>query len=120
MLKSGDRLTIGYAGGLHYGYGEQLAGIAPILRRTKSHVQVFGASPSARQTALCTADDVFTFHGRLDTPAAAWSAIANSCDAILLPYANPPGAFALQYRTHFPSKLGWTWGTASTQCATYL
>ena len=104
-LKHPDRLTIGYAGGLHYGYGEQLLRIAPALRRAKAHVMVFGALPTGRLAALLNESDVLSFRGRLPTPEDAWREISDNCDATFLPYANPPGSFAEQYRTHFPSKL---------------
>lgn len=105
-LKHPGRLTLGYAGGLHYGYGEQLLRMLPVLRATGTRVEVFGPLPSGNLAALDQAGDVIHFHGYVSPPEAAWSALLGICDAVLQPYANPPGAQALQYRTHFPSKLG--------------
>ncbi|HYC72270.1 MAG TPA: glycosyltransferase [Opitutaceae bacterium] len=105
-LKSPDRLTLGYAGGLHYGYGEQLLAMAPELRRSGVRVHVAGPRPAGTVAALAEITDVFTFHGYVSPPERAWALLLNTCDAVLQPYRNPPGAHALQYRTHFPSKLG--------------
>lgn len=106
QLKTPGRLTLGYAGGLHYGYGEQLVALIPAFRAAGARVELFGPKPHAGLQALSDAADVFVCHGYALTPEAAWSSLVERCDALLLPYLNPPGAHALQYRTHFPSKLG--------------
>lgn len=105
-LKNPSRLTLGYAGGLHYGYGEQLLALAPALRAAGAFVEVFGDSPSGPLAALLAATDVLRFNGRAATPEEAWRGLLARCDATLLPYLDPPGPHARQYRTHFPSKLG--------------
>lgn len=104
-LKNADRLTLGYAGGLHYGYGQQLEKMLPLLRKNGVFVEAWGAVPSAGLQSLNDASDVFRFHGRLK-PVEAWKEIQSRCDAVLLPYLNPAGEHQLQYETHFPSKLG--------------
>lgn len=106
ILKCPGRLTLGFAGGLHYGYGEQLLAMLPVLRETGTRVEMFGPLPSGFVSALKEATDVFHFNGYLSPPEAAWQAILGSCDALLQPYLNPPGNHHLQYQTHFPSKLG--------------
>ncbi len=105
-LKSPGRLTLGYAGGLHYGYGEQLLRLLPVLRGTQTIVELFGPTPAGVVRALADATDVFRFHGYSPTPETAWREIVARCDAVLQPYLNPAGPHELQYRTHFPSKLG--------------
>lgn len=106
MLKTPGSLTLGYAGGLHYGYGEQIAAMVPVLRSTGTRLEIFGPSPSGNLAGLKEATDVLSFHGYAPTPEEAWSGLLARCDAVLLPYLNPPGGHHLQYQTHFPSKLG--------------
>jgi len=105
--KTSGRLTLGYAGGFHYGYGEQLLTLIPTLRRIGSVIEIFGVDPTAAQSLgdFQSATDVVRFHGTEATPEEAWRKIRHSCDALLIPYRNPPGKHWLQYQTHFPSKL---------------
>jgi len=105
-LRHPGQLTLGYAGGLHYGYGEQLLRLLPALRATGTRVELFTQPPAGIVAPLAEATDVFTFHGLAPTPEEAWRGLLQRCDAILQPYANPAGPHELQYRTHFPSKLG--------------
>lgn len=105
-LKTPGRLTLGYAGGLHYGYGEQLLALVPVLRETGSRLEYFGPAPAGNVSSLAQAADVIRFNGYAPSPAEAWRTLGERCDAIIQPYLNPPGRHELQYRTHFPSKLG--------------
>ncbi len=106
QLKQPGGLTLGYAGGLHYGYGEQLLKMLPVFRVAGTRVEMFGPMPAGNVAALAGATDVFRFHGYAPTPEAAWQGLLARCDVVLQPYLNPAGAHELQYRTHFPSKLG--------------
>lgn len=106
QLKHPGRLTLGYAGGLHYGYGEQLLQMLPVLRATGTQVVLFCPPPGGKLAALAAATDTLRFQGRAPTPDDAWRGLLACCDAVLQPYLNPPGEHARQYRTHFPSKLG--------------
>ena len=106
QLKQPGQLTLGYAGGLHYGYGEQLLAMLPMLRATGTKLELFGPPPSGKVAALADATDVVRLHGYTATPEAAWQSLLTRCDVILQPYLDPAGEHALQYRTHFPSKLG--------------
>lgn len=106
ILKAPGRLTLGYAGGLHYGYGEQLLALVPVLRESGTRLEYFGPEPSGVVGALADATDVIRFNGYAPTPTQAWQTLLARCDAILQPYLNPPGPHERQYRTHFPSKLG--------------
>jgi glycosyltransferase involved in cell wall biosynthesis len=106
QLKHPGRLTLGYAGGLHYGYGEQLLQLLPVLRATGTVIELFCPAPGGILAPLNDATDVLHFHGYAPTPEAAWQGLLSRCDAVLQPYLNPPGVHHRQYRTHFPSKLG--------------
>jgi len=106
QLKRPGRLTLGYAGGLHYGYGEQLLRMLPLLRETGTVVELFGPVPGGRISSLRDATDVLHFNGYAATPEAAWGHLLQKCDTLLQPYLDPPASHAFQYRTHFPSKLG--------------
>jgi hypothetical protein len=100
------KLSLGYAGGLHYGYGEQLLRLVPDLRATGSHLHLFSPEPSGLVRSLRSVPDVITWHGRETTPEAASRRLISVADVVLQPYLDPPGTHALQYQTHFPSKLG--------------
>lgn len=106
VLKNQERLTLGYAGGLHYGYGEQLLAMLPVLRKTGTVVEVFGPEPTGPLQDLQQASDIFHFNGYASTPEDAARGLLEKCDAVLLPYLNPSGPHTRQYQTHFPSKLG--------------
>jgi glycosyltransferase involved in cell wall biosynthesis len=106
-LKTSGRLTIGFTGGLHYGYGQQLLEMLPIFRETRTFVEVFSPMPTASLDALKEASDVFKFNGYLSPPEAASLEILQRCDVLIQPYLmNPPENCRLHYQTHFPSKLG--------------
>lgn len=105
-LRQPGRLTLGYAGGLHYGYGEELLRLLPALRATGTQLELFGPRPAGILAPLNDATDVIRFHGYAPTPEEAWRGLLQRCDAVLQPYLNPPGEHHRQYRTHFPSKLG--------------
>ena len=105
-LKQPGRLTLGYAGGLHYGYGEQLLRLLPVLRETGTRVELYSPRPAGILSPLTEATDVLHFNGYAATPEEAWRGLLRTCDAVIQPYLDPPGPHALQYRTHFPSKLG--------------
>ncbi len=105
QLKHPGSLTLGYAGGLHYGYGEQLQRMLPVLRATGTRIEYFGPAPTGANRVLADATDVFRCHGYVSPPEAVWHAMLRTCDAVLQPYANPLGRHEMQCRTHFPSKL---------------
>lgn len=106
QLKRAGRLTLGYAGGFHYGYGEQLLNMLPLLRESGTVVELFGPIPGGSVASLRDATDVLHFNGYAATPEEAWSRLLQKCDALLQPYLDPPAGHEFQYRTHFPSKLG--------------
>jgi glycosyltransferase involved in cell wall biosynthesis len=97
-------LTLGYAGSLAYGYGEELVKLIDVLREVGARIRMFSPRPSGILDALNHATDVVEICGY--RPALeAWTDIQKTCDAIILPYSNPAGSNELLYRTHFPSKL---------------
>ena len=74
-LKSAGRLTVGFAGNLNYGYGEELLRLLPALRASCSRLLIFGHPPGASSAALLDARDCVEFRGYTPTPADAWHAI---------------------------------------------
>lgn len=104
-LKHPGRLTIGYAGGLHYGYGEQIKAMLPVLREQGIMMEICSPLPSGSLASLVENSDVLNFLGYQSPPNRAWTLLLEKCDVVLQPYLNPPLNHELQYRTHFPSKL---------------
>ena len=99
-LKIPGSLTLGYAGGLNYGYGPRLIELAPVLRESGATVRVYGGS-----LPVSTYSDVLVSRGRTSTPELMWESLKEECDAVLLPYCYPNHGHQALYRTHFPSKL---------------
>jgi glycosyltransferase involved in cell wall biosynthesis len=97
-------LTLGYAGSVAYGYGEELVRLIPVLREVGARIRMFSPKPSRSLNVLNQASDVVEICGY--RPALeAWREIQETCDAVILPYMNPAECNELLYRTHFPSKL---------------
>ena len=104
-LRTPGRLTLGYAGTLGYGYGEQLVRLLPVLRSTGSRLVIFG-KPEGSARHVLEREKCIELRGFVRDPDEAWTAIKRDCDAVLLPYLNPPDALHRQlYSCHFPSKL---------------
>jgi glycosyltransferase involved in cell wall biosynthesis len=103
-LQASAPLTLGYAGSVAYGYGEELVRLIPLLREVGARLRMFSPKPTGILDELNHATDVVEICGY--RPALeAWKEIKESCDAVILPYSNPAGKYELLYRTHFPSKL---------------
>lgn len=100
QLNVPDVLTLGYAGGLNYGYGPRLLELVPMLREAGTRVRVYGGS---LPHAGC--EDVLVNMGRVSPPETLWERVKAECDAVLLPYCFPNHGHQDLYRTHFPSKL---------------
>jgi hypothetical protein len=97
-------LTLGYAGSVAYGYGEELVKLIDVLREVGARIRMFSPKPSGILDPLNHATDVVEICGY--RPALeAWKEIQATCDAVILPYSLPAGGNELLYRTHFPSKL---------------
>ncbi len=97
-LRSEGRLTIGYAGGLSYGYAEGIRAILPALKEARVTLRMY----SIRSREVF-GDDV-EHAGFAPSPQHTWERIKEECDAVLLPYCWQP-AFRRLYEAHFPSKL---------------
>jgi len=97
-LRKDGGLTLGFAGGLAYGYGEALLGIAKKLVGTKSRIRIYSRDrPSADLAKMVDYAGSFS-HEVL------WKKFQEECDASLLVYAFDHADDDL-YRTHFPTKL---------------
>lgn len=103
-LKSKPGLTVGFVGNLNYGYGDELLRLLPAFRASGSRLVVFSSPPGPSCAELLRMPDLVDFRGF--APAAeAWQSVQAECDAVILPYPNPPGKLERLYRFHFPSKL---------------
>jgi hypothetical protein len=96
-LRNPGRLTVGFAGGLHF-YGRELQRLVPAFERTGSVLNFYGQkirgfpiSPAVVDRGSWSIDEL-------------WPVVQQECDALLLPY---PGGGWLEnvFRTHFPTKL---------------
>jgi glycosyltransferase involved in cell wall biosynthesis len=104
-LRAPGRLTLGFVGNPNYGYGEQLVKMLPALREAKAKLVAYGHEPRGAAAPLAEARDVVELRGFVRTPEEAWHGIKDSCDALIFPYLDPPGAMERMYSIHFPSKL---------------
>lgn len=96
-------LTLGYAGGLSYGYREALQAIAEALVNHPVRIRIYSRDklnwdqwPNVEYAGCFPHDEL-------------WNKFQQECDASLLIYAfaHPEGRL---YRTHFPTKLSeYTW-----------
>jgi glycosyltransferase involved in cell wall biosynthesis len=100
-LKDGEILTLGYAGGLGYGYDIQIARLSEALAGKPFRINVY-AEPGSGSVA--PNPEVVRWRGRSPSPEEAWSRFQAECDAALLPYCWEEAIFHL-YFVHFPSKL---------------
>ncbi|MGI0480758.1 hypothetical protein ACN4EE_08200 [Geminocystis sp. CENA526] len=100
-LKQNDCLTIGYAGSLAYGYGEQLKKMIPVFKKTNAKLRIYSRSLNPLDSS-----DVVSYCGYTVTPEETWEKVQTECDAVILPYLWTNNQdLELLYRTHFPSKL---------------
>lgn len=97
-------LTLGYAGSVAYGYGEELVRLIGVLRGAGVRLRMFSPRPTGILDALNHAKDVVEICGYRPAEEM-WREIQKTCDAVILPYSNPAGSQELLYHTHFPSKL---------------
>ena len=104
-LRTPGRLTLGFVGNPNYGYGEQLVKMVPALREAKAKLVAYGHEPRGAAAPLVEARDVVELRGFVRTPEEAWRGIKDSCDVLIFPYLDPPGAMERMYSIHFPSKL---------------
>lgn len=96
-LKNPGELTIGYAGGMAYGYGEKIREIMPLLAASGVRLRIYSRDALTKAIAG-------TEHAGSWTPDEAWNRVKAECDVVLLPYSSSAEHRDL-YETHFPSKL---------------
>jgi glycosyltransferase involved in cell wall biosynthesis len=99
-LRRGNRLTIGYAGSLVYGYREGIENLLPLFRDVGATLRVY----SIHEPKFAHGAEL-EYAGASATPEAVWPQIQAECDAVILPYCGPEDGHVELYRTHFPSKL---------------
>jgi glycosyltransferase involved in cell wall biosynthesis len=99
-LKEEGVLTLGYAGTLGYGYGNQIAFLSKALRGRPFRINLYsrGNSPVPQD------ESVVRFRGGA-SPEETWRRVQAECDATLLPYMFAAEGNRELYSTHFPSKL---------------
>jgi glycosyltransferase involved in cell wall biosynthesis len=88
-------LTIGYCGGLAYGYGQRIRETAPALVAAGAQIRIYS------RDAL---DVPETTHMGAFPPDELWARVKRECDVVWLPYGYDAHHLLL-YETHFPSKL---------------
>ena len=99
VLKEPDVLTVGYAGSLSYGYGEQLEKMIPAFSDVGAKLRIY--SQSKLETTL---PNVVTNCGYAPAEIT-WARVKSECDAVILPYSWSKDNYEMLYKTHFPSKL---------------
>lgn len=98
-LKEPEFITIGYAGSLAYGYGDQLENMIPAFLKANVKLRIY--SQSSLKIDL---PNVVTNCGYAP-PEVTWERVKAECDAVILPYSWSNDNYAMLYKTHFPSKL---------------
>lgn len=97
-LRHQGRLTLGYAGGLTYGYGEALLRIIEKVDNIGVKVRIYSRN-KPQGTLASSAEYAGSFPHEI-----LWKKFQMECDASLLVYPfEHPQSFL--YRTHFPTKL---------------
>jgi glycosyltransferase involved in cell wall biosynthesis len=105
-LRTPPLLTIGYAGTLAYGYGDQLRKLAAAIGGTNLRLKIYGAVARDTDPLATEFSDVVDCRGLISPPERLWPVVQAECDAVILPYAwSATGSSVDLYRTHFPSKL---------------
>jgi glycosyltransferase involved in cell wall biosynthesis len=95
QLVSPPALTIGYCGGLGYGYGQRIRETAPALAAAGAQIRIFSR-------------DALDVPGTIPMGSSPlpelWTRVKRDCDVVWLPYGHD-AHHRLLYETHFPSKL---------------
>jgi len=96
-LRNPGRLTVGFAGGLHF-YGRELQRLVPAFEKTGSVLNFYGQKIRGFPVSPAVVDRGAWSIDKL------WPVVQEECDALLLAY---PGGGWLEnvFRTHFPTKL---------------
>lgn len=96
-LVAAPGLTIGYGGGLAYGYGQRIRELAPMLAGAGARIRIYS------RDRFEDIPDAATYAGSFSPPEL-WARVQAECDVLWLPYAYDQHHREL-YSTHFPSKL---------------
>jgi hypothetical protein len=98
-LRNGSTLTIGYAGSLNLGYGQQLSSLVQTFEKAGVKINIY----SINQPTFSSPE--ITYRGSF-TQYEVWERIKEECDAVILPYYFHYGTKDTSvYSTHFPTKL---------------
>ncbi len=98
-LRNGSGLTIGYAGSLTLGYGQQLTSMVQTFQKAGVRLNIY----SIHQPAFLSPS--ITYRGSFNQYEV-WERIKEECDAVILPYYFHYGTKETSvYSTHFPTKL---------------
>jgi glycosyltransferase involved in cell wall biosynthesis len=95
-----QKLTIGYAGTMVYGYGSRLQELAPIFAAAGAVLRIY----SLQKPDFVPSPSV-EYAGQFARPEDVWELVKAECDAVILPYCRSEHGHEDLYRTHFPSKL---------------
>jgi glycosyltransferase involved in cell wall biosynthesis len=99
-LRVPNVLTIGYAGGLAYGYGEALSRLFFELVPTETQLRLY-----TKERPTWADPARVEWIGYAASAEETWARIQRECDIVILPYSWTEPAMQALYRTHFPSKL---------------
>jgi glycosyltransferase involved in cell wall biosynthesis len=98
-LRNGTNLTIGYAGSLALGYGQQLTSMIQTFEKAGLRLNIY----SINQPTFSSPE--ITYRGSF-TQYEVWERIKEECDCVILPYYFHYGTKETSvYSTHFPTKL---------------
>jgi hypothetical protein len=95
-----QKLTIGYAGSMAYGYSWRLQELAPIFDAAGAVLRIY----SLQKPDFVPSPGV-EYAGQFARPETVWELVKAECDAVILPYCRSQHGHEHLYRTHFPSKL---------------
>jgi glycosyltransferase involved in cell wall biosynthesis len=99
-LKEPGTLTLGYAGSLAHGRGEQLLGMIPACREVGAKIRIYSSD-----SLESDASDIVTNCGFAPAEQM-WARAKRECDVLLLNHLWPQDSgFQLFYQTSFPCKL---------------
>lgn len=100
QLRNAGVLTIGYAGSLAYGYGNQLERMTPAFAAAGARLRLYTSAKPSWANA-----PTVEWCGFAESPLTTWRRIQAECDAVILPYDWQAADLTDLYQTHFPSKL---------------
>ncbi len=98
-LRNGSTLTIGYAGSMNLGYGQQLKSMLQTFENAGVKINIYSINQPVFSSPVITYKGSFNQYE-------VWERIKQECDAVILPYYFYYGTKETSvYSTHFPTKL---------------